>query len=520
VKLSPRAFRILWDVHAWVGVVASLVLFPVFFFGTFALFVEELVPWQEPRLRAPVPVSEARLLALAQAEVEAALPHRPELLGVTLPGEGEPWLQVLHVQGGVSRTTWLHPATGERLSGGSDLGEFLNGVHFLAPLPWGLELAGLASVVLLLLVGTGVLLQLGRLVRELVQFRPRERRQLLWLDAHKVVGVSGAPFLLVFALSGALLGLGGLLRPALVEAAYGGDAEAAAGADGWRPAPPPRGEPGGAPDLAASLARARAHFPDAQHRWFFVSHLGDAGAVVDLPGVRPAGLAPFTNVRLSLAQEVLWLRERGGESVVARAVEVVHGLHFAGWAGGGTKAVYALLSLLAAFGLLAGNLAWLERRRAQAPAQASAQAPAPGRLDVLLARLMAGHCGGLALALGVVLLANQLLPAGMEGRAQAEHRAFAAAWLLALGAGLWARDAARTAQWLLAVAGGLLLAVPLVDAVRASRVPLLPEASHRFATELGLLALGALLLGAALAVRRLRAGAPALPAPDAAPSPC
>jgi uncharacterized iron-regulated membrane protein len=53
VKPSARTFRIQWDVHAWLGVVASLGLFVIFYFGTFTLFRAELSVWQAPELGAP-----------------------------------------------------------------------------------------------------------------------------------------------------------------------------------------------------------------------------------------------------------------------------------------------------------------------------------------------------------------------------------------------------------------------------------------------------------------------------------
>src|SRR3954469_22241179 len=45
MKLAPRTFQIYWHAHAWVGVVAALLLHVVFFMGAFALFHRELNHW-------------------------------------------------------------------------------------------------------------------------------------------------------------------------------------------------------------------------------------------------------------------------------------------------------------------------------------------------------------------------------------------------------------------------------------------------------------------------------------------
>jgi hypothetical protein len=41
VKLEPRTFKPLWDVHAWVGVVPALLSFVMLFMGV-PLFMSEL----------------------------------------------------------------------------------------------------------------------------------------------------------------------------------------------------------------------------------------------------------------------------------------------------------------------------------------------------------------------------------------------------------------------------------------------------------------------------------------------
>jgi hypothetical protein len=47
MKLSRHAFTRFWDVHAWAGVAAGLVLHVMVFAGAFALFLEDLSAWQD-----------------------------------------------------------------------------------------------------------------------------------------------------------------------------------------------------------------------------------------------------------------------------------------------------------------------------------------------------------------------------------------------------------------------------------------------------------------------------------------
>lgn len=497
MKLSPRSYSIFWDAHAWVGAIASLILFTVFFLGAFALFAEELGPWQEPRFRAPIEASDEQSLAIAQRIVDGEAAARPAWLGISLPSPDEPWLRIWRLRGGDSLTyEFIHPLTGERFDQRSNLGEFLNEMHFLAPLPYGLELAGVASLVLIFLAGTGLLLQLGKIARELMQFRPHaSQRRVLWSDAHKVVGVISLPFFLLFGLSGAALTLGDSLRPALVAHLFDGDAEAMADVTEWPQIAAPSGVAAAAPDLAAAYHSATRLHPDAEHRWFFVANLGDERAVVDLPGEQEGRIAPFTNVRLDRDGAVIWSREPGGKNLYASAAATLYGLHFGGFAGLWGKALYAVLALLAAFGILSGNLLWIDRRLDKGL----------GRFDRFLAELTAGGCAGLPFAVAVMFLANQLLAPALPGRVGAEQVAFFSAWGAALIYAFLLRRAGDAARQLLFCGGGLLLLLPLLDAFRTGRVPFAPNPAWLFATETALALLGGLLLAFAWGMGRMQA---------------
>jgi uncharacterized iron-regulated membrane protein len=499
VKLSPRAYAILWDAHAWAGVLSSLVLFVTFFLGAFALFAEELAPWQEPTFRAPIAVTESRAVELAQGLADAEAPSKPVWFGISLPTDEEPWLRLWPMAAdGTIKPVWVDPISGQRLGERSDLGEFLNAMHFLEPIPGGKHVTGIASAVLVLLVGTGLLLQLGRLVREFIQFRPGASRRVFWSDAHKVIGVVSAPFLLVFGLTGGILWLDDWFEPAVVKTSLAGDPKAREAAVDWPAAPAASGRPGGAPDLARALALAKERFPASEHHWFFFDNLGDESGTVHLPGESEGTLHAFTHVRVSREGTVVWARETGGASAYTQVMDPLFGLHFATWAGFPAKVLYALLSMLVAFGILAGNLLWLERRRAKQP----------GRFDRVLARLTSGACAGLALATAAVFAANQLLPATLADRPRWEHAAFHAAWAVALGTAFLERSAATHARRLLLLASAVLLAVPLIDAVRTGRWPFGSGSSFVLATEVGLVALALLLAGAARAIRRLQRPTP------------
>lgn len=186
-------------------------------------------------------------------------------------------------------------------------------------------------------------------------------------------------------------------------------------------------------------------------------------------------------------------------------LEGAYVLHSGSYAGYGLRIVYALLGFLTVLCVITGNLMWLVRR-----------AKSLRRIDVLLARLTAGGCGGAAMALAAIFLANQLLPDSLAQRATWEHGVFYAAWCLSVLSALVLPRAVDSARGLLGLAGAVLIAVPLIDAWKNARLPFDPVASpYVFWTELGLVALASLMLASVWAIGRLGAEARVRPpAPD------
>jgi uncharacterized iron-regulated membrane protein len=476
-------------------VLSSVVLFTLFFLGPFALFWKELGPWQQ-QLGPPAPASESRHLQIAQREADFRLAERSTRLAIHLPDDRVPWIKVESSTPDGERVAWVDPSSGERIGQRSDLGYFLFAMHFLDPIPGGKYVAGTAAAALLFLIATGLVIQLGKLIRELVQFRPRLRPRVFWADAHKVVGVLGLPFLLVFAWSGAILCLfSSLLLPVFVVGSFDGDVIAVEQAAGWRGPPKPTGESTAAPALGLVLKRARAALPDIRHKAFVVYNLGDVNAVVDVRGGRDDRLSYHTNVRTSREGDVQWVHEPDDGTRHSQVSGGLHGLHFASWASPGIKAVYALLALLGAFCILTGNLVWLERRCSRRL----------GLGDVVLARLTAGACAGLCVAVAALFMANRMLPSNLVDRPSWEHGVFWTAWTIAAAYAGLLPSAMRSSRLLLRGAGFLLCAVPVVNILQTGRFPFAGQSSsHTLGVELGLVAMGTLMLAAGHAVRKVQ----------------
>lgn len=497
MKLSRHAFIRFWDVHAWTGVLAGLVLHVMFFGGAFALFFEELSVWQE---RTPVgaPAHDIQIAPLvdkvlrergaAPTELSVRLPgHRSATLEVYWPAKGQPeWAEAC-----------VDPGTGAVIAPTSHLATILYWLHFLyhPKARWGMYAAGLFAVALLLALVTGVLIQLKDIVRQFHQFRPAKAAKVLWSDMHKVLGVMGLPFQIMFAFTGAFLCLASLFLMVMNGPVFDGDEAAATAAlwGGGRDAKP-TGRAVATMDLDQLIERAKVVAPGFQPQFVRVSQRGDAGAVARVWGERAGRLFGRGDVVLRATDGALLSQSLTSSPTPGSAISRwVVGLHYALYAGLATKVVYALLAIATCLTLLSGNWIWLLRRQAQATSVANR----------LLARLTVGVGGGILPATAALFWANRVAPPTL--RAAAESWAFFGVW--ALIAALFLLRAESRCGWvgLLRVAGGAFALLPAASAM-GTEAHLLNLGGHRrlevLGVEIGLLMFGMGLLATAAIVSR------------------
>lgn len=456
--LSPRSWVRSYDAHAWVGVVASLLLHAMFFAGAFALFRAELEAWQDPR-----PLPDASRLA-TPARVVDRLVAEHGLVG------GEAWVRVpslrhalieAHVRAG-GRAEWrelrLDAATTETVTARSEVADLLYQLHFLHHdrVPAGIYVAGVLGVAMLVALATGTVIHLRDLRAQLVRFRPERPMRTVWGDLHKVLGVLGLPFQLVVAWSGTLLCLWPLLLRAVAWPVAGGDFEAAERLlIGWHEHAQPSGQAVPMPDVAALVAAARERAPAMDPEWMHVELPGDAAGTFELLG--PSSGAPFgtADVRLRATDGALVHHgEPATETAGGAAQRWIVGLHFARYGGLALRVAEALLALGACATILSGNWIWIERRRVRAGALRS----------TFLERLSVGVGLGIVAATGALLAVNRLL-LPLAGRfAVVEVIAFFGAWAACTALALARADARRSARGILALAAAALLAAPALGA--------------------------------------------------------
>jgi uncharacterized iron-regulated membrane protein len=482
-------------------VVAGLVLHVMFFAGAFALFHEDLEAWQETSEEQGPASGPASTLLPLQTVVDRALGARgvkPAQLSLALSAE-HPFVDLAWPAGGPEwAEARIDRRSGREVAPSSHVARLLFWLHFLyhPAAPWGMQVAGFFGVALLLALVTGVLIHLKDIVRQFHQFRPGRAVRVLWSDLHKVLGVMGLPFQVMFAFTGALLCLAALLLGAFTGPIFAGD-QTAAGAAVYGPEPEVKasGRPGPAPDLDAAVARAQTLFPGLVPTYLMVADRNDQDATVKLWGKHRGTLFALGQLTLRARDGALLGESFTGRTATpgAGVLRWVTGLHYALYGGLATKILYALLALGTCLTILSGNWIWLVRR----------QARAAQRGNQVLARLTLGFGGGVVPATAALFLANRLAPAG--ARPGSESVAFFGVWALTTAVCLLRPESRAAWVWLLRLSAGGFALVPVASLFTGAH--LLNLGTHGRAEVLGvegglLVLAGALLASAAVLGQR------------------
>ena len=455
--------------HNWAGLLAGWILFAMFLTGTASYFRPEISAWMRPELAQVTDADQAILKAL-----DHLARHQPDATQWTVmapdtrgAGVSVFWQQPQGEGEGRRRgrfgSATLDPATGDVAQARETRGgEFFYRFHFQLqlPHPWGRWLAGVCAMLMLAAIISGVITH-KRIFADFFTFRPR-KGQRSWLDAHNVTAVLALPFHVMITYTG-LVTLMLMYMPWGIMANYKDSDSYFAESFRDPPAVEATGTRVDMVDFAPLLRQARDLFGGARIGRISVSHPGDAAAQVEI--------SPHGGTGLSYRHTPVVFAATDGRMITAPVPHdpafltgsVMVGLHMGLFAGPVLRWLYFIAGLAGSAMVGTGLVLWAVKRRTPMPA--SGRLPFGQRLVEIL---NIGTLTGLPAGMAAFFLANRLIPAGLEGRADMEVAATFWVWglfhLFAL-----VRPARRA--WIegFALAGLLFLILPLVNLFTSPR---------------------------------------------------
>ena len=232
--MKNRTYNIIFHTHTVSGIVISVVLYIIFFAGSFSFFRDEIVNWERNQ---SVEITDD--IQLDFDETLDSLHKKYNLNGRDIELKKYYIEQRVAVSMSASKDT----LNSEKLEGAKffyidtknktehtynnsyTLGEFLYRLHFLAQIyyPIGYYLAGFVAIFFLFAIITGVIIHWKKMIANFYVFRPLAKLKTMWTDAHTALGLIGLPFQFVYAVTGAFFMIKLLLVAPSVFVLYDGD---------------------------------------------------------------------------------------------------------------------------------------------------------------------------------------------------------------------------------------------------------------------------------------------------------
>lgn len=376
--------------HSAIGLSFAALIYLLAVSGVVSLFNHELQRWEQPAVPEMTAIDPAAA-AWGAAEVLAGEDGRSTHLYVRLPAPDLPRTVVT-----TDTRAFFLDAEG-RIAGAESFPwtQFILDLHYYLHLPKtvGLTVVGFAGAMLLGLTLSGLLAH-RRIFRG--AFRLRRGAGLLpRVDLHNRLAVWTAPFHVIVALTGAVLGLATVLAFALAERNYAGDT-AAVWAPVFGPEHPVDLAPAALADLESPLRQMGERFPGVQPDLLVVHDPATAGQSVTIVGRHPSRLIFGEYYHFDAAGRFEGTGGLADGTASQQVAASVYGAHFGNWGGLPVKLAYAVLGLALAVVVAVGPGIYLARRREQGRGAA--------RLEAVWAGVTWGAPASLAFALLAAVL--------------------------------------------------------------------------------------------------------------------
>ncbi|TGE21015.1 PepSY-associated TM helix domain-containing protein [Hymenobacter metallicola] len=416
--MDNRKYNIYFHTHTVSGIIVCVLLYVVFFAGSFAFFKDDIAAWQKnssyvvnrkttPRDFTGILDSLGRHHQLKGRNIEFFLQRHGTGAYVSMLASNDSIVNKEGKARALARAK-ANPA-GEpkkrgrgRGRGGDedvasftydfahrqevdyekdyDMGEFLYRLHFLAPLnairlpinlgaPFGYLLAGIVSFMFLFALITGLLLHWNKIVSNFFTFRPWAKWKTVWTDLHTGLGMIQFPFQFLFAVTGMVLIVNSVLLAPFTKFAYNGDSEQLYSdlqtADNTKYAY--TYTPLAAPfNLNQVVAQVEQKWADSEITRVLIRNYQDANMHVVVLGA-PHAEASFSGLgklvyRVRDQQVLSETAPAAPSTYVSKVRSLVYHLHFGDFGGRPLRVMYFVLGLLGCVVILSGILIWLVAR--------------------------------------------------------------------------------------------------------------------------------------------------------------
>ena len=472
--MEKRPYNIFFDLHTVSGIVLSVLLFVIFFAGSFSFFRDEIVNWERNET--------VTTKGAIDIDVDAALDtiaKKYTLYGREVSihkGYDERRVRV-NVSASADTTNkeagaFLYMDTKTFQShdyiSSYTLGEFLYRLHFFAQIPYpvGYYLSGFTALFLFFIVLTGILIHWKKIISNFYLFRPWAKLKTIWTDAHTALGTIGLPFQAVYAITGAFFMINIFLVIPDVLFLYDGDQEKIYEDLGYaHPTFRFAHQKLDAPvNVNSMVAAVQSKWDNFQVTEVHIMHHGDEAMHVIVSGEleRATKFTGTGEVTFKAATgEIVHQKDPYAPTTYLDGVKnILYRLHYADYGGYGLKIASFLLGLLSCFVIISGILIWFEaRNKKHVPEKQK-------RFNKRVSNIYLAICLAMYPVTALAFIVVRFLPADLGASRQSVlYGVYFGSWLLLSVFFSWKRSNFITNKYTLLSGAILGILIPIVNGV-------------------------------------------------------
>ncbi|MEM9389045.1 MAG: PepSY-associated TM helix domain-containing protein [Bacteroidota bacterium] len=345
------------------------------------------------------------------------------------------------------------------------IGRLLTRLHYFQQIPViGLFLSGFVSLFFLFAIVTGVITHWRKIISNFFTFRLKSSVKNLWTDAHTALGILGLPYQFMYAVTGALFGLGAIILP-ISTLTFGNPAKAAEILVPFIKSYELQGETNDRVPINPLVEEVLSEISKKEIQKFqmLIKSYGDENAHLDviIDTETQDDFVGQAYAVYSLSDGSLVSKEQHTESSFKTAsYNYFTKLHFGNFGGYLLKGTYFLLALLSCFVIITGVMVWLTARDKQTYAHRA-------KFNKNVGAIYLGACLGLYPAIVILFIIAKALPLAVDGRYQLINYIFFGFWLAYTIYAYFIKSPFKINTHALIVAGALGLLIPVLNGLQS-----------------------------------------------------
>ena len=478
--LKPRLYNVIFHTHTVSGIVISFVLFIIFYAGAFSLFRHELYKWENPlaRFEKQEHVDYDKTLKLIENYINEKDAFSRILLRPSTdenpfikfngtykePKENERFVQY-----------FINPYTDEiyknphvfrdSKSSLTYMGDTIYRLHYLrAIIPvYGIYVAGLVAFFFLFAIITGILIHWKNILNKFYAFTVKGKWKQIWTNSHTTIGAITIPFQVIYAITGALIGLSILLLAPSALLLFDGDRDEIiklVAPNGTIKYNDKSENVFNTVTINELYNRVSKECPESHVARIQIVNLGQEDGTV---------LFQINDENDIAAEGEFLYRSKDGKLLNAiraetktytqSAYRILIKLHYAEFGGYLLKVIYFALAMLTCYVISSGVMVWKTAR------ETSKYTAKQKRFHYRVTKLYLAFTSSLFPAISLIFIANKMFPITMEYRVVYVKGIFFTGWLLLTIIGLFWNNYGRLYRNFLSIGSLLSLCIPISNGI-------------------------------------------------------